>query len=95
MTPDERKIGALEESPISFQLSGPNERLRRHDQPDEESASSEDSVVQSQHKKPRRRLTRKEKGKMKAPKYDTKDETLDQREVDTATVKDGALRMRS
>ena len=34
---DEREIGALEESLISFWLSGPNERLSWHDHSDEES----------------------------------------------------------
>ena len=31
MPPDEREIGALEKSPISFPLSGPNEQLNRFD----------------------------------------------------------------
>ena len=47
MPPDEHEIGSLEESPISFRLSGPNERLSRYDQSDEEPANSEDSAVQS------------------------------------------------
>ena len=49
----------------SFPLSGPNERLSRFDQSDEEPASSGDSAVHSPRRKPRRRLTRKEKGKTK------------------------------
>ena len=52
MPPDECEIGALEESPISFTLSGLNERLRRHDQSDEESTSSGDSAMQSPRSKP-------------------------------------------
>ena len=65
MPPDEHEIEALEESPISFQRSGPNERLSRRDQSDAKTVSSGDSAVQSPHKKPRRRLTHKEKGKKK------------------------------
>ena len=67
MPPDEREIGTLDESLISFRLSGPNGRLSQFDQSEEESASSGDSAVHSPHKKPRRRLTRKEKGKKKTP----------------------------
>ena len=90
-----REIGALEESLMSFRLSGPNERLSRHDQSDEEeSASSLDSVVQSPHRKTRRRLTRKEKGKMKLPEYETETETSDQRESKTVTSKDVPSRVR-
>ena len=58
---DEEEIRALEESLISFRLSGPNERLSGNDQ----SASSGDSTVQSPRRKSRRQLTRKEKGKKK------------------------------
>ena len=65
MPPDEPEIGTREESPISFRLSGPNGRLSQFDQSDEEPASSGDSVVHSSRKKPRRRLTPKEKGKKK------------------------------
>ena len=42
MPQDQGEIGALEESSISFQLSGPNERPCRHDQFDEEPTSSVD-----------------------------------------------------
>ena len=45
MPPDEEEIGALEESQISFQLSGPNVRLSRNDQLDEEPESNGDSIV--------------------------------------------------
>ena len=62
---DEEKIKALEESPISFRLSGLNERLSRNDQSDEDPTSSGDSIVHSLRQKPRRQPTRKEKGKMK------------------------------
>ena len=65
MPTDERKMETLDESPISFQLSGPNERLGWFDQSDEESASTGDSTVHSPRRKSRRRLTRKEKGKKK------------------------------
>ena len=56
---DEPEIKTREESPISLRLSGPNGRLSRYDQSDEEPASNGDSAVHS----PRRQLTRKEKGK--------------------------------
>ena len=45
MPPDEREIEALEESLISFRLSGPNEWRSQFDQSDEEPVSSADSVV--------------------------------------------------
>ena len=64
MPPDERKIGALEESLISFRLSGPNERLSQHDQLDEEPTSSAESLVQSPRRKLRRRSrTKKREGR--------------------------------
>ena len=63
MPPDEPKIGSHEESSISFRLAGPNGRLSRFDQSDEESETSGDSVVHSLRRKPRRRLTQKEKEK--------------------------------
>ena len=65
MPPDEREIGTLDESLISFRLSGPNGRLSQFDQSEEESASSGDSAVLSPRRKPRRRLTRKEYWKKK------------------------------
>ena len=65
MPPDEPEIETHEKSPISLQLSGPNGRLSRYDQSDEEPTSSGDSVVHSPRRKPRRRLMRKEKGKRK------------------------------
>ena len=65
MPPDEPEIKTREESLISLRLSGPNGRLRQYDQSDEELASSGDSAVHSLRKKPRRRLTHKEKGKKK------------------------------
>ena len=65
MPTEEPEIRTHEESPLSFRLRGPNGRLSRFDQSDEESASSGDSAVHSPRRKPRRRLTRKEKGKKK------------------------------
>ena len=53
MPPDEPEIKTREESPISLQLSGPNERLSRYDQSGEEPASSGDSAVHSPRRKPR------------------------------------------
>ena len=84
----EGAIRVLEESPISFRLSGPNERLSRHDQSDAESMSSGDSVVHSPRKKPRRRLTRKEKGKKKMPEYDTDKDESDRSESNSEKNKD-------
>ena len=46
-TPEKEDIDTLEESLISFRLSGPNERLSRNDQSNEESDSSGDSSVHS------------------------------------------------
>ena len=83
MPPNEREIGALEESPISFRLSGLNEQLSRFDQSDEEPTSSADLVVQSPRRKLRRWLTRKEKGKKKMTEYDTDRDELDRRESDS------------
>ena len=68
---DERETDTLEESLISFRLSGPNKRLSQFEQSDEEPVSSGDSAVHSPCRKPRRRLTRKEKGNKKMPEYDT------------------------
>ena len=61
--PDEPEIRTRKESPISFRLSGPNGRLSRFDQSNEELVSSGVSVVHSLRRKLRRRLTRNEKGK--------------------------------
>ena len=47
MPPDEEEIGALEKSPISFRLSGPNEKLSQNVQSDEDLVSSGDSAVYS------------------------------------------------
>jgi hypothetical protein len=65
MPRDEPEIGTRSESPISLPLSGPCGGLGRFDQSDDEPASSGDSAVHSQRRKPRRRFTRKEKGKKK------------------------------
>ena len=62
MLPDEPEIRTREESLISFRLSGPNGRLSRFDQSDEDPVSSGDSVVHSPRRKSTRWLTRKEKG---------------------------------
>ena len=62
---EEEGVGTLEESPTSFRIRGPNERLSRNDQTDEEPTSCGDLVVQSPRPKPRTWLTRKEKGKKK------------------------------
>jgi hypothetical protein len=68
---DEPEIGTRLESPILVPLSGPSGGLGRFDQSDDEPASSGDSAVHSQHTKPRRRFTRKDKGKKKVLDADT------------------------
>jgi hypothetical protein len=71
MPREEREIGTRPESPISVPLSGPCGGLGRFDQSDDKPASSGDSAVHSQRRKPRRRFTRKEKGKKKVSEADT------------------------
>ena len=44
---EEEGFRTLEESLISFRLSGPNERLSQYDQSDEEPMSSGDSAMHS------------------------------------------------
>ena len=68
---EDGEAGTQDESPESFLLSEPNERLGQSDQSDAETASSGDSVVLSPRKEPRRRFTRKEKGKKKMPEFET------------------------
>ena len=82
MLPDELEIGALEESLIAFRLSGPYERPSWHDHTDEEPASSADSAMQSPQRKPRRRLTSKEKGMKKLPEYGTDRDESDRHKSD-------------
>ena len=93
--PLNEEISTLEESLISFRLSGPNEGLSRKGQPDDEPASSEVSVMQSLHQKPRRWLTRKEKGKMKMPEYGIEVGASDRSESDAARSEDGPPELRS
>ena len=95
MPPDERETETLEESPVSFRLSGPNERLSRFDQSDEEPTSSGDSAVHSPCKKPRRRLTRKEKGKKTMSEYGTDRNESDRHESDSEKSDDGPSRAKS
>ena len=56
---------------------------------------SGDSVVHSLRGKPRRQLTRKEKGKKKMLEYDTNRGELDRRESDSKKSNDGPLRVKS
>ena len=65
MPRDEGDIRALQESLILFRLSGLNERQGRRNQSDTETESSGDSALHSPCRKPRRRLTCKQKGKRK------------------------------
>ena len=59
---EDDEAGTQDESPESLRLSGPNERLSRLDQSDDETASSGDSVVLSPRKEPRRRWKKKMPG---------------------------------
>ena len=92
---DEREIGTHEENPISFQLRGPNGRLIRFDQFEQESASSGDSAMHSTRRKPGRRLTRKEKGKKKVSDFDTDRRESDRRESDSEGSGDGSSKAKS
>mgnify|MGYP000695171260 CR=1 FL=1 len=74
---EEEGVCTLDESSISFRLSGPYERLSRDDQSDEEPGNSGDSASHSPRKELRRRFTHKEKGKNKMPEYDTGSEGSD------------------
>ena len=91
----EEDISTLEESLISFRLSGPNEDLSRYDWSNEEPQSNEDSVMHSSHKEPRTQYTHKEKGKKKMPKYDTDKGAWDRGEFDTNQSEDGPQELRS
>ena len=90
MPPGEPEIET--ESLISLRLSGPNERLSRYDQSDEETASSGDSAVHSPRRKPRRRLMRKEKGKKKVSDSGTDRNESDRRESDSEGTGTGLQR---
>ena len=95
MPPNEHEIGYLKQSPISFSLSGPNELLIRHDQLDEELASSADSTVQSPSRKARGLLTRKEKGKKKMPEYGMDRDESERPKSDSDKSDDGPSRVKS
>ena len=95
MPPNEHEIGYLKQSPISFSLSGPNELLIRHDQLDEELASSADSTVQSPSRKARGLLTRKEKGKKKMSECSTEMDGLDRCKNDYEKNKYGPSKAKS
>ena len=88
--PNELEIGTPEESLISFRLSGLNGQLSRFKQFNEEPASSGDSVVLFPRRKPRRRLTRKEKGKRKVS-----DSGTDRNESDSEGTGDGSSKVKS
>ena len=83
------------EGPISLRLSGPSGRLSRYDQSDEEPVSSGDSAMHSPRKKPRRRLTRKEKGKKKVSDSGTDRNESDRRESDSEGTCDGSSKVKS
>jgi hypothetical protein len=83
MPPDVPEIGTQPESPISVPLTGPSAGLGRFDQSDEEPVSSGDSAMHSPCKRPKRRFTRKEKGKRKVSDADTQREESCRREADS------------
>jgi hypothetical protein len=83
MPPDVPEIGTRPESPISIPLTGPSAGLGRYDQSDEEPASSGDSAVHSPRKQPKKRFTRKEKGKRKVSDADTQMDKSCRREADS------------
>ena len=64
-------------------------------QSDEEPASSADSAVHSPRRKPRRRLTRKEKGKKKVSDSSTNKNESDQHESDSEGTGDGSSKAKS
>ena len=93
--PNERETETLEESPVSFRLSGLNEQLSRFDQSNEEPKSNGDSVVHSPCRKSRRRLTCKEKGKEKMSGYGANRDKSDRRESDSEKRNEGPSRVKS
>ena len=64
-------------------------------QSDEEPASSADSAVHSPRRKPRRRLTRKDKGKKKVSDSGTDRNESDRRESDSEGTGDGSSKVKS
>ena len=92
---EEEEIITLEESPISFQLTGLHDELDHEGQPIEMLVSDEDSFVQSPRRKPRKRLTCKEKGKKKMSKFENLEGTSDQSDSDEAMSEDGPSELRS
>ena len=95
MPPDEPEIETREESSISLRLSGSNARLSRYDQSDDEPTSSGDSAVHFPRRKPRRWLTRKEKGKKKVSNSGTDRNESDRRESDSEGTGDGSSQVKS
>ena len=68
---DEEGFGTLDESPISFRLSGLHEQPSRNDQSDDKPTSSGDWALFSPRKELRRRFMHREKGKKKMLEYAT------------------------
>ena len=95
MPPDEPEIETREESPVLFRLRGTNERLSWYDQSHEEPTSSGDSAVHSPRRKPRRQLTRKEKGKKKVSDCGTDGNESIRRESDSEGTVDGSSKAKS
>jgi hypothetical protein len=85
MPQEEPEIRTRPESLISVPLSGPCGGLGLFDQSDDEPASSGDSVVHSQRRKPRRRFTRKEEGKKKVSEADTQSDESRRPQSDSET----------
>ena len=85
----EEDIDTLDESRISFRLSGLNEELSQNGQPFDMLANDEELVVQPMRMNLKRWPTRKNKGKKKTSEYNTEAGTLDWSEPDRAMSSDG------
>ena len=85
----EEKIGATDESLISFRLNGPMEEPSRNVQPIDKPMSDKDLAVQFPRMKTKRRLTRKEKWNKKMLQYDNKASTSNWSESNGSVTNDG------
>ena len=91
----EEDIDTLDESRISFRLSGLNEELSQNGQPFDMLANDEELVVQPMRMNLKRWPTRKKKGKKKMTEYSTEDGMSDRCESDGAMSEDKPPELRS
>ena len=91
----EEDIDTLDESRISFRLSGLNEELSQNGQPFDMLANDEELVVQPMRMNLKRWPTRKNKGKKKMTEYSTEDGMSDRCESDGAMSEDKPPELRS